>query len=221
MYQATVSTPFQQLINPIPPDQLNRHITEFGYDSIAGVDEAGRGPLAGPVVACACILPKEFTLPGLTDSKKCTPKKRDALYQALTQNSTIHYAVSVLSHEEIDRLNILQATLVAMSQSISLLSYQPSVVLIDGNRIPKNCAIPTASVIKGDQYVAAISAASIIAKVTRDRIVDSYDELWPHFCFKAHKGYGTKLHFEMLRKYGPLPIHRKSFEPVKSMNIIA
>jgi ribonuclease HII len=186
-----------------------------GESFIAGVDEAGRGPLAGPVVAAAVILPSQYTLLGLTDSKKLTPKKRQILYSYITQDC-IAYAIGRCEPREIDQINIHHATLLAMQRAIESLSHPPSMVLIDGLFCPKT-AIPSRAIVRGDETIAAISAASIIAKVSRDLEMEEYDQLYPGYGFASHKGYGTKQHLSALKKLGPAPIHRRSFAPVTAM----
>lgn len=177
----------------------------------AGVDEAGRGPLAGPVVVAAVILPKNHALV-LKDSKVLTPKKREALFVSI-QAVALSYAIVRIEPEEIDRLNILQATLFGMKQAIEALSIKPDKALIDGNQVPK-VSIPTQAVVGGDALIPAISAASILAKVTRDRIMDAYAAEYPQYDFSSHKGYPTKAHMAALIQYGASPIHRRSFSPV-------
>ena len=182
---------------------------------IAGVDEAGRGPLAGPVVAAAVILHPEQPIDGLADSKKISEKKRECLYEAIIQ-SAWSYSIAEASVEEIDRLNILQATLLAMQRAVIGLHQQPDEVLVDGNRLPQ-LNVPAQAIVKGDSLVAAISAASILAKVTRDRLLQGYAQQYPHFSFHLHKGYGTKQHLAEIAQFGYLPIHRKTFAPIKDM----
>ncbi len=180
-----------------------------GFAAVCGVDEAGRGPLAGPVFAAAVILPFGLDIPGLDDSKKLTEKKRDKLYDIII-SSAVSYGIASASHEEIDELNILNATYLAMNRAIAQLTTEPDIALIDGNRtegIEYNCRC----IIGGDGLSASIAAASILAKVSRDRLMYELAEKYPEYCFDRHKGYGTKLHYEMLRKYGPSEIHRKSF----------
>ena len=180
-----------------------------GFAAVCGVDEAGRGPLAGPVFAAAVILPFGLDIPGLDDSKKLTEKKRDKLYDIII-SSAVSYGIASASHEEIDELNILNATYLAMNRAIAQLTTEPDIALIDGNRtegIEYNCRC----IIGGDGLSASIAAASILAKVSRDRLMYELAEKYPKYCFDRHKGYGTKLHYEMLRKYGPSEIHRKSF----------
>ncbi len=183
---------------------------------IAGVDEAGRGPLAGPVVAAACILPPSFLLEDLNDSKQLSAAKREDLYQALTKDSEVVYGIGIVEADEIDRINILQATFLAMQQAISALSVSPDYLLIDGNQLPK-LSIPAIALIEGDARSISIAAASILAKVTRDRILDQFDQEFPLYGFKKHKGYATLEHRQAIERHGPCRIHRKSFEPIKSL----
>ena len=180
--------------------------------NIAGVDEAGRGPLAGPVVAAAVILPPDHTIIGLADSKTMSEKKRERLYFDITQGS-IAWAVSVMDAHIIDQINILQATLRAMREAVMQLSTRPSVVWVDGCHCP-DVPMPCQAIVKGDQTVAVISAASIVAKVTRDRIMRAYDSCFVDYGFAQHKGYGTKQHLKALAAHGPCSIHRRSFRPV-------
>ncbi len=182
---------------------------------IAGVDEAGRGPLAGPVIAAAVILNPDDLIEGLADSKKLTEKHRNFLAGQIKQRA-LSYSVAQANVEEIDRLNILQATMLAMQRAVAGLHRRPDKILIDGNRVPV-LAISAEAVIKGDSKVKAISAASILAKVTRDAIMTEYHRQHPLFSFHIHKGYGTKLHIAELQNYGCTDIHRRSFQPVKSM----
>ena len=189
--------------------QLEQELTEAGYANVCGVDEAGRGPLCGPVVAAACILPAGLVLEGLNDSKKLTPKKRDLLFDAIRENA-IAYAIAEASVEEIDELNILEATLLAMRRAIEGLSVKADFALIDGN-IDRDFPIPARAVIHGDAISPSIAAASILAKVTRDRQCIELDRAYPQYGIAKHKGYGTKVHMDALREYGPSPIHRKQF----------
>lgn len=182
---------------------------------IAGVDEAGRGPLAGPVVAACVILDPQNPIDGLDDSKKLTPKKRESLFEMIKEKS-LAWAISYASVEEIDKINILQASLLVMKRSIESLSIIPSHVQVDGNFLPKT-EISMEAIIGGDKLIPAISAASILAKVTRDRDMVRYDEVYPGYGFANHKGYGTKTHILALKELGVTPIHRRSFEPIKSM----
>ena len=179
----------------------------------AGVDEAGRGPLAGPVVSAAVILDPENSVEGLMDSKKLSPKKREELYARITERA-LAWAVGCCTVEEIDRLNILQATMLSMQRAVAALSVVPDRVQVDGNRCP-DFSCPAEAIIKGDQKVAAISAASIIAKVTRDREMLALHERYPQFGFDRHMGYPTALHKQMLMEHGPAPCHRMSYKPVR------
>ena len=181
----------------------------LGLNVICGVDEAGRGPLAGPVCAAAVILPKHLQIPGLTDSKKLSDKKRRELLPII-QEQAVAYGIGLASEAEIDEINILQATFLAMGRALSQLSVRPEIALIDGNR-EKDFGLPVKTVVKGDSLSANIAAASVLAKVTRDNIMVELAKQYPEYGFEIHKGYGTKAHYEALRTYGPCPIHRKSF----------
>lgn len=186
---------------------------------ICGVDEAGRGPLAGNVVAAAVILDPTRPILGLNDSKKLSEKKRDSLYQEIIENA-IAYSIAEASVAEIDSLNILQASLLAMHRAIQQLQPQADKALIDGNKIPSQLIIPAEAIIGGDGLIAEISAASILAKVTRDQQLYELDQIYPEYHFAKHKGYGTKLHLEALAKYGPINgIHRTSFAPIKQLHL--
>lgn len=180
-----------------------------GIQLICGVDEAGRGPLAGPVCAAAVILPPHFDLPGLNDSKKLTDKRRRELFP-LIKDAAIAYGIGFASHEEVDSINILQATYLAMERAIAQLSISPEQLLIDGNRA-KDFGIPTRTVVKGDSLSASIAAASVLAKVSRDDLMLQAADEYPRYGFEIHKGYGTKAHYEALSSFGPSPIHRKTF----------
>ena len=182
---------------------------------LAGVDEAGRGPLAGPVVAAAVILDPQKHIDGLADSKVLNERKRDSLFEAI-KIDTLCWSVGIATVEEIDELNILQATLLAMQRAINDLAIQPDEVLIDGNCLPK-LLMPAQAIVKGDSKVKAISAASIVAKVVRDKIMVDYHNLYPDYAFQFHKGYGTKQHLKEIDKFGFLPIHRKSFNPLRTI----
>jgi ribonuclease HII len=181
---------------------------------ICGVDEAGRGPLVGSVFAAAVILPNEHTIIGLADSKKLSEKQRDKLADQIMAQS-IAWAVASSSAREIDQLNILQATMLAMSRAVAALSVLPDEVLVDGNRMPI-WDIPSRAIIKGDATEQCISAASILAKVNRDAEAYSLDLLYPEYGFAKHKGYGTALHMSALKEFGPIPEHRESFAPVRA-----
>lgn len=182
---------------------------------IAGVDEAGRGPLAGPVVAAAVILDDHCPIKGLADSKTLTEVRRDRLYDEIRAKA-LCFAIAEASVEEIDRLNILQATLLAMQRAVAGLRLKPAKVLVDGNRLPVLKMLAEA-IVKGDSKVQAISAASILAKVHRDRWCAQLDLLYPNYGFASHKGYGTLAHMQALRSFGPCPEHRKTFRPVSDM----
>lgn len=180
-----------------------------GYQIICGVDEAGRGPLAGPVCAAAVVLPKGCIIEGVNDSKKLSEKKRELLYDRIIAEAE-DYSIATATAKEIDEINILQATFLAMQRAIDGLKIKPDYALIDGNRLP-NLDIHAEAIIKGDGRSASIAAASILAKVTRDRYMLKMAEKYPEYKFEKHKGYGTKLHYEMLDAYGPCEIHRQSF----------
>ena len=180
-----------------------------GAQVICGVDEAGRGPLAGPVCAAAVILPKHLEIPGLNDSKKLTDKRRRELYPVIMQNA-LAYGIAFADHREIDEINILQATFLAMERALLQLTVKPDVVLIDGNRA-KDFGIPVQTVVHGDSLSANIAAASILAKVTRDNVMLEMAERYPQYKFEVHKGYGTKAHYEAITQHGPCPIHRMTF----------
>lgn len=188
---------------------LEDEIYAEGYGLLCGVDEAGRGPLAGPVCAAAVILPRGFVIDGLNDSKKLSEKKREELFATICE-AAVSYGVAFASVEEIEALNILNATYLAMNRAIGQLSPQPDLALIDGNR-NAGISVNSRCVVKGDARCADIAAASILAKVTRDRLMLSLAEEYPQYRFEQHKGYGTALHYEALRKYGPSPVHRMSF----------
>ena len=180
-----------------------------GVKLVCGVDEAGRGPLAGPVCAAAVILPPELVIPGLNDSKKLTDKKRRELYDVITAEA-VSYGIAFADEKEIDEINILQATFLAMARAMEKLTPQPELALIDGNRA-KDFGLPVRTIVKGDSLSASIAAASILAKVTRDRLMEQYDAVYPQYGVAVHKGYGTKRHYEALREFGPSPIHRMTF----------
>ena len=180
-----------------------------GLQPVCGVDEAGRGPLAGPVCAAAVILPPDAVIDGLNDSKKLTDKKRRALYDVIT-GQAVSYGIAFADEREIDEINILQATFLAMRRAFEQLSVQPDVALIDGNRAPGlSCCERT--IVHGDALSASIAAASILAKVTRDRLMEDYDAQYPQYGFAVHKGYGTQRHYAALREFGACPIHRQTF----------
>ena len=180
-----------------------------GFSLVCGVDEAGRGPLAGPVCAAAVILPPHLDIPGLNDSKKLTDKKRRELYDVITAQA-VSYGIAFATEREIDEINILQATFLAMARALSQLDPKPELALLDGNRA-KDFGLPVRTIVKGDSLSASIAAASILAKVTRDRFMEEQDTIYPAYGFAIHKGYGTKRHYDALREYGACPIHRRSF----------
>jgi ribonuclease HII len=194
-----------------------RKLWKDGYKYVACLDEAGRGPLAGPVIAAAVVVRQfpdsKFRIPDLKDSKKLTPKKREELYKFITRNPIIKWGTGKVSEKIIDRINIFKATKLAMTRAINNLKSKVDFIIIDGN-FKIGIDIPQKSIIKGDQKVFSCAVASIIAKVKRDKIMEKYHKIYSRYGFNKHKGYPTKYHFKMLRKYGPCKIHRKSFGPV-------
>ena len=182
---------------------------ELGIKYICGVDEAGRGPLAGPVCAAAVILPDGLEIPGLTDSKKLTDKKRRELFPIIKEQA-LAYGIAFASRDEIDEINILQATYLAMERALAQLSVKPDIAMIDGNRA-KDFGLPVRTVIKGDSLSANIAAASVLAKVSRDDLMLELAKEYPAYGFEVHKGYGTKAHYEALREHGASPVHRMTF----------
>ena len=188
---------------------IENELAEKGYAVVCGVDEAGRGPLCGPVCAAACILPDGLFIEGLNDSKKLTEKKREKLFYVITKEA-VAYSIATASVEEINELNILEATLLAMRRAIEGLNVKPDFALIDGN-ISRDFPLPAMAVIGGDAKSPSIAAASILAKVTRDRLCYELDREYPQYGIAKHKGYGTKQHMDALREFGPAPIHRKQF----------
>ena len=194
----------------MPDIELETAAGKAGYKSVCGVDEAGRGPLAGPVCAAAVILPENCEIPGLNDSKKLSEKKRGELFEIITERA-VSCAVAFGTLEEIEKFNILNATFMAMKRAVSALKIPADFALIDGNRKPAGLEIPCETVVKGDGKSCSIAAASILAKVTRDRLLLEYDSLYPQYGFAKHKGYGTKAHYEAIREYGVCPVHRLSF----------
>ena len=189
--------------------EIEKSLKEKGYTYIAGVDEAGRGPLAGPVYAAAVILPEGAELTGINDSKKLTPKKREELFEKITEVA-ISYSIFSVDEKVIDEINILNATHKAMNGAVSNLSKKPDYVIIDGNSI-KGMELPHETVVKGDAKSISIAAASILAKVARDRYIDEMGKVYPEYGFENHKGYGTKAHTDAILKYGVCPIHRRTF----------
>ena len=187
-----------------------RRLWESGRSYIAGVDEVGRGPLAGPVVAAAVILPQDFDVLGIDDSKKLSPKKREELFEVIKERA-LAWSVGWVGPERIDEINILEATKEAMAQAVQGLSLQPDHVLIDGNFTVRALALPQTAIVKGDANSTSIAAASILAKVTRDRYMEEMALQYPGYAFESNKGYGTKAHYDGLKAQGPCPIHRKTF----------
>lgn len=185
-------------------------VFDEGFSCVCGVDEAGRGPLAGPVCAAAVILPPDLVIEGLNDSKKLTDKRRRALFDVITEQA-LAYGIAFASEQEIDEINILQATFLAMRRAVEQLRLRPELALVDGNREPDFGEIPVRTIIKGDSLSANIAAASILAKVTRDRFMEEQDAIYPQYGFALHKGYGTQAHYAALREYGPCLIHRRTF----------
>ena len=197
--------------------KLEKELINEGYNLVAGIDEAGRGPLAGPVVAACVVFDKSFVVPKkletVKDSKKLTPKKREELFNVL-QEHCLEIGIGICDNNTIDRINILQAAFLAMKKAVGVLKNKPDFLLIDGGFKLPNSTFNQKNIVKGDNLVFSIAAASIIAKVTRDHIMEEYDKKYPQYEFIKHKGYGTKVHIENIKKYGPCPIHRMSFNPV-------
>lgn len=189
--------------------EIEKTWADRGFHAICGIDEAGRGPLAGPVYAAAVILPESLEIPGLNDSKKLTDKKRRELFPIIEEQA-LAYGIGWASQEEIDDINILQATFLAMSRAVEQLNIRPDLALVDGNRAP-TLDLPVETVVKGDSLSASIAAASVLAKVSRDDVMLRMAEKYPGYGFEVHKGYGTKAHYEALRTFGPSPIHRRTF----------
>ncbi|MCF6311352.1 MAG: ribonuclease HII [Verrucomicrobiales bacterium] len=197
----------------MPDFSLEKEMRSSGHRLVAGIDEAGRGPLAGPVTAAAVILPEDFHHPWVNDSKKLSESRREKVYEDLIADERVIWAWGLAEAEEVDQINILQATYVAMRRAVEALSVTPDVALVDGRPV-QGLPVEHRGVIKGDTLSLSIAAASIIAKVERDRIMRAYAIKYPQYGFEKHKGYGTKVHLEGLRNYGPCAIHRKSFAPV-------
>lgn len=193
----------------MPDYSFERDAAGRGFLSVCGIDEAGRGPLAGPVCAAAVILPDGLEIPGLDDSKKLTEKKREALFPVIEEEA-VAFGIAFASEQEIDEVNILQATFLAMRRAFDALSAPCGYALVDGNRMPP-LPVPGETVVKGDGRSMSIAAASILAKVSRDRLMLEYAKQYPQYGFEQHKGYGTKLHVERLREFGLSPIHRRTF----------
>jgi ribonuclease HII len=195
-----------------PTDEFELEARRRGYRRIAGLDEAGRGPLAGPVVASAVVLPSRCRLIGCDDSKLLTESEREQLYMAITHRA-VSIGIGSATEQEIDRLNILEATRLAMQRALAGLEPQPDCLLIDAISLPA-CAIPIRAIIKGDSLCMSVAAASIVAKVTRDRLMAEYHRLYPHYNFLSHKGYGTEEHLQQLATHGPCKLHRRTYAPV-------
>lgn len=194
----------------MPDFECEKSAIQNGYKLICGVDEAGRGPLAGPVCAAAVILPHDCQIDVLNDSKKLSEKKRELLFDIIKEKA-LAYNIAYGTLEEIETYNILEATYIAMNRAVNDLSLKPDFALIDGNRVPKGIAIPCETVVKGDMKSCSIAAASILAKVTRDRLMIEYGNKYPEYNFQKHKGYGTKEHYEAIKQHGVCEIHRLSF----------
>ncbi len=189
--------------------EFEQKAMDNGYKAVCGVDEAGRGPLSGPVCAAAVILPENTVIEGINDSKKLTEKKRELLFDVI-KASALSYSIAYASVAEIEELNILNATMLAMKRAVESLEIKPDFAMIDGNRVPQ-LSIDSEPIVKGDAKSMSIACASILAKVSRDRLLYDYAKQYPQYGFDKHKGYGTKLHIEMIKEYGPCPYHRMSF----------
>lgn len=195
---------------------FERRAQANGFKRIAGIDEAGRGPLAGPVVAAACLIHAR-SFEGINDSKLLTPSQRQSLFDQITSTPGVNYAVGIVESKEIDRINILQATIKAMREAVARIEDPPDYLLIDGMDLFFD-QIPSEKIVQGDSRSQSIAAASIIAKVTRDHLMRGYHQLYPLYGFDQHKGYGTAKHLHAIQKYGPCPIHRLTFAPLKELN---
>jgi len=200
----------------LPNLRYERELRAAGHQLIAGIDEAGRGPLAGPVSAAAVILPEKIRLPGLNDSKKLTAKRRDVLFEAITTHDDVLWSVVLVDAAEIDEINILRATHAAMVRAFAGLPAKADAALIDGLPV-KDFPAPQRALVKGDSLSLSIAAASILAKVTRDRLMIDFGREYPQYGFESHKGYGTKQHLAALSEHGPCPIHRRSFRPITEL----
>ena len=190
--------------------EIDKSYFKEGYNYICGIDEAGRGPLAGPVVVAAVIMPKDSMIEGVNDSKKVSEKKREKLYELIIEEA-ISYSVGIVDQNEIDRINILNATKAGLTEAVRTLKVKPELILVDALTNIDTCGVPYQSIIKGDAKSYSIAAASIIAKVTRDRIMREWDSVYPQYGFIQHKGYGTAKHIAAIKEYGLCPIHRRSF----------
>jgi len=200
-----------------PSRDHERRCWDAGKKFVCGVDEAGRGPLAGPVVAAACVFPEDLVIDAINDSKQMTEEEREEVYETLMANDQVIKSVCIIDHNRIDEHNILEATMEAMAKSVEGLSTRADWVLIDGNRVPPPLVDRAEAIVKGDAKSVCISAASVLAKVTRDRMMVKIHEEHPEYGFDGHKGYGTKAHMEAIHKYGPCPYHRRTFAPMKYM----
>lgn len=194
----------------MPDFELENAARAEGFKVVCGVDEAGRGPLAGPVCAAAVILPDDCVIEGLNDSKKLSETKREKLYDIITEKA-VAYSICYGTLDEIEELNILEATYIAMNRAVEGLSQKPDIALIDGNRVPRGATVPCKTVVKGDGKSFSIAAASVLAKVTRDRLMLEYAKRYPQYGFERHKGYGTKEHYAAIKEHGVCEIHRLSF----------
>ncbi|WP_372519882.1 ribonuclease HII [Candidatus Ruminimicrobiellum ovillum] len=198
--------------------EFDKDFYNKGLQFVSGVDEAGRGPLAGPVVAAAVILHKDIFIDGVNDSKKLTEKKRKVLFEEIKQKA-FSYGIGIVDAKTIDEINILQATFLAMRKALEQLSVKPDLVLVDGNHTIPNLQNKQQAIVSGDAKSACIACASILAKVTRDNMMYEYAKQYPQYNFEKHKGYGTKAHIEAIEKYGPCPIHRMTFAPLNSKQL--
>ena len=190
--------------------EIDKSYFKEGYNYICGIDEAGRGPLAGPVVVAAVIMPKDSMIEGVNDSKKVSEKKREKLYELIIEEA-ISYSVGIVDQNEIDRINILNATKAGLTEAVRTLKVKPELILVDALTNIDTCGVPYQSIIKGDAKSYSIAAASIIAKVTRDRIMREWDKVYPQYGFEKHKGYGTAAHISAIKENGLCPLHRKTF----------
>ena len=200
-----------------PSRDAERRCWSAGKKIVCGVDEAGRGPLAGPVVAAACVFPEDLVIDAINDSKQMTEEEREEVYEELMANDQVIKSVCVIDHERIDEINILEANMQAMTKSVEGLSTRADWVLIDGNRIPPPLVDRAEAIVKGDAKSVCIAAASVLAKVTRDRMMLKIHDEFPAYGFDQHKGYGVKAHMDAIHKHGPCPYHRKTFAPMKYM----
>ena len=191
-------------------------LRSHGVKCVAGIDEVGRGSLAGPVVAAACVLPENFLLKNLNDSKLLSEKERESLFTSLTSDAKVRFGIGIVEAPDIDRINILQATFLAMQRAVGSLSETPDYLLVDGDKLPRT-SIKGEAIVRGDRRSVSIAAASIIAKVTRDRLLTLLDDIYPLYGLKKNKGYGTEEHIKAIKLHGPCLIHRKTFDPIKSL----